>query len=113
MAPLQMKTGTGDMQFIVYEYKLVSHYKMFVDVQSDIVDTPGRRMVIPLIESHNLSEKVSHSLFPVVNINGNDHRVMTTELTSVSETVMGNVTADICTNADIIKNAINLMFWGV
>ncbi len=113
MALLQMKTGTGDMQFIVYEYKRASHYKMFVDVQSDIVDTPGRRMVIPLIESHKLSEKVSHSLFPVVNINGNDYRVMTTELTSVAETVMGDISADIIADTDSIKNAINLMFWGV
>ncbi|MEX9216917.1 CcdB family protein [Providencia rettgeri] len=56
---------------------------------------------------------MSHSLFPVVNINGNDYRVMTTELTSVSETVMGNVSADISADADSIKNAINLMFWGV
>lgn len=86
---------------------------MFVDVQSDIVDTPGRRMVIPLIESHKLSEKVSHSLFPVVNINGNDYRVMTTELTSVAETVMGDISADIIADTDSIKNAINLMFWGV
>ncbi|WP_272662680.1 type II toxin-antitoxin system toxin CcdB [Providencia sp. PROV111] len=101
------------MQFIVYEYKRVSHYKMFVDVQSDIVDTPGRRMVIPLIESHNLSEIVSHLLFPVVKINDNDYRVMTTELTSVSGTVMGEVIADISADADTIKNAINLIFWGI
>lgn len=37
---------------------------MFVDVQSDIVDTPGHRMVIPLIESHHLSEIVNSSRFP-------------------------------------------------
>lgn len=47
-APLQTKTGTGEMQFKVYTYKRESRYRLFVDVQSDIVDTPGRRMVIPL-----------------------------------------------------------------
>lgn len=52
------------MQFIVYEYKRVSHYKTFVGVQSNIVDTPGRRIVIPLIESHHLSEIVNSSQFP-------------------------------------------------
>lgn len=28
------------MQFTVYEYKLESHYRLFVDVQSDIIETP-------------------------------------------------------------------------
>lgn len=35
------------MQFKVYTYKEESRYRLFVDVQSDIIDTPGRRMVIP------------------------------------------------------------------
>ncbi|VEC46296.1 plasmid maintenance protein CcdB [Klebsiella aerogenes] len=34
------------MQFKVYAYKRESRYRLFVDVQSDIIDTPGRRMVI-------------------------------------------------------------------
>ncbi len=59
------------MQFIVYEYKRASHYKMFVDVQSDIIETQGRRMAIPLIESCHLSEKVNSSLFPLVQLLSN------------------------------------------
>ncbi len=31
------------MQFKVYTYKRESRYRLFVDVQSDIIDTPGRR----------------------------------------------------------------------
>lgn len=101
------------MQFIVYEYKRASHYKMFVDVQSDIIETPGRRMVIPLIESHHLSEKVNSSLFPLVCIDGESYRVMTTELSSVSASVTGKIIADLSNDADALKNALNLMFWGV
>ncbi len=66
-------------------------------------------MQIPLIESHNLSEIVSNSLFLV----GNDYSVVPTELISVFETMIGNVTTDISDDEDIIKNAINLMFWGI
>ncbi|PHM30582.1 type II toxin-antitoxin system toxin CcdB [Xenorhabdus szentirmaii] len=98
------------MQFIVYEYKRASHYKMFVDVQSDIIDTPGRRMVIPLIESRHLSEKVNSLLFPLVRVNDEDYRVMTTELSSVSVNVIGEVITDVSSAADAIKNAINLIF---
>ncbi|ADM96766.1 type II toxin-antitoxin system toxin CcdB [Dickeya dadantii] len=101
------------MQFIVYEYKRASHYKMFVDVQSDIVDTPKRRMVIPLIETHHLSEKVNKTLFPQIRIEGEDYRLMTTELSSVPVEVIGEVIADLGDYADEIKDAINLMFWGI
>ncbi|MFJ5409120.1 type II toxin-antitoxin system toxin CcdB [Pectobacterium punjabense] len=101
------------MQFIVYQYKRVSHYKMFVDVQSDIVETPKRRMVIPLIESHHLSEKVNKTLFPLIRIDGEDYRLMTTELSSVSVEVIGEEIADLGEYADEIKDAINLMFWGI
>lgn len=101
------------MQFIVYQYKRASHYKIFVDVQSDIVETPKRRMVIPLIESHHLSEKVNKTLFPLIGIDGEDYRLMTTELSSVPVEVIGEVIADLGNYADEIKDAINLMFWGI
>lgn len=86
---------------------------MFVDVQSDIVDTPKRRMVIPLIETHHLSEKVNKTLFPQIRIEGEDYRLMTTELSSVPVEVIGEVIADLGDYADEIKDAINLMFWGI
>ncbi|MEI7146171.1 type II toxin-antitoxin system toxin CcdB [Pectobacterium brasiliense] len=101
------------MQFIVYQYKRASHYKIFVDVQSDIVETPKRRMVIPLIESHHLSEKVNKTLFPLIRIDNEDYRLMTTELSSVPIEVIGEVIADLGNYADEIKDAINLMFWGI
>lgn len=101
------------MQFIVYGYKRASHYQMFVDVQSDIVETPKRRMVIPLIEGHHLSEKVNRTLFPLIRINGEDYRLMTTELSSVPVEVIGEVIADLGEYANEIKDAINLMFWGI
>ena len=101
------------MQFIVYQYKRASHYKMFVDVQSDIVETPKRRMVIPLIEAHHLSDKVNKTLFPQLRINDENYRLMTTELSSVPVEVIGEVIADLSHSADELKNAINLMFWGI
>ncbi|QRN37482.1 type II toxin-antitoxin system toxin CcdB [Pectobacterium carotovorum] len=101
------------MQFIVYKYKRSSHYRMFVDVQSDIVETPKRRMVIPLIEAHHLSEKVNKTLFPQIRIDGENYRLMTTELSSVPVEVIGEVIADLGDYADEIKDAINLMFWGI
>lgn len=101
------------MQFTVYEYRRESAYTMFVDVQSDIVETPERRMVIPLVEARHFSAKVSPALFPVIQVSGIDYRLLTTELASVNVRFFGEVLGDVSPDAEAIKNALNLMFWGV
>ncbi len=70
-------------------------------------------MVIPLIEAHPLSEKVNKTLLPQIRIDSEDYRLMTTELSSVSVEVIGEVIADLSDYADGIKDALNLMFWGI
>ncbi|MGE5989794.1 type II toxin-antitoxin system toxin CcdB [Klebsiella michiganensis] len=101
------------MQFKVHAYKRESRYRLFVDVQSDMIDTPGRRMVIPLISAHLLSDKVSRELYPVVHAGDESYRMMTTDMASVPVSVIGEEMADLSHRENDIKNAINLMFWGV
>lgn len=107
---LPMRTGTGEMQFKVYTYKRESRYRLFVDVQSDIIDTPGRRMVI-LASARLLSDKVSRELYPVVHVGDESWRMMTTDMASVPVSVIGEEVADLSHRENDIKNAINLMFW--
>lgn len=96
--------------FVVYEYKRENHYRLFFYVQSDIIETPGRCMFFPLMVSRHFSQKVNRQLFPVISLNREEYRVMTTNLFCVSASVTGN--ADISMNAEAI-NALKLMFWGV
>lgn len=70
-------------------------------------------MVIPFIESHHLSEKVNKTLSPQIRIDGEDYRLMTTELSSVPDEVIGEAIADLGDYADEIKDAINLILWGI
>ena len=84
-----------------------------VDVQSDIIDTPGRRMVIPLASARLLSDKVSRELYPVVHVGDESWRMMTTDMASVPVSVIGEEVADLSHRENDIKNAINLMFWGI
>lgn len=102
------------MQFIVYQYKRKeSKYSLLIDVQSDIIETPGRRMVIPLIEAYHFSNKVSHHLFPIVQIEHKDYRLLTTELSSVPENAIGEKISDVAQWSSDIKDALNLLFWGI
>ncbi len=63
-------------------------------------------MVIPLIGSHYLSEKMNKMWFPLIRIDNDHYRLMTTE-------VIGEAIADLGEYANEIKDAINLMFWGI
>ncbi|HDW7644731.1 TPA: CcdB family protein [Escherichia coli] len=72
------------MQFKVYIYKRESRYRLFVDVQSDIIDTLGRRMVISLASAHLLSDKVSLELYSVVHV-GDE---ITTDMANVPLSVL-------------------------
>ncbi|MDC9604363.1 type II toxin-antitoxin system toxin CcdB [Xenorhabdus griffiniae] len=102
------------MQFIVYQYKRKeSKYSLLVDVQSDIIETPGRRMVIPLVEAYHFSNKVNRHLFPIVQIEHKDYQLLTTELSSVSENVIGEKISDVTQWSSDIKDALNLLFWGI
>lgn len=100
------------MQFKVYTYKRESRYRLFVDVQSDIM-TRRRRMVIPLASARLLSDKVSRELYPVVHVGDESWRMMTTDMASVPVSVIGEEVADLSHRENDIKNAINLMFWGI
>ncbi|HGS4300146.1 TPA: CcdB family protein, partial [Klebsiella pneumoniae] len=62
---------------------------------------------------HHLSEKVNQQLFPVVSVNGKEYRAVTSELSGVSVSVIGDAVADLSHEANAIKNALNLMFWGI
>lgn len=97
------------MQFKVYIYKRESRYRLFVDVQSDIIDTLGRRMVISLASAHLLSDKVSRELYSVVHV-GDE---ITTDMANVPLSVIGEEVADLRHRENGIKNSINLMFWGI
>ncbi|KGT87423.1 MULTISPECIES: CcdB family protein [Enterobacterales] len=101
------------MQFDVYEYKRTSHYQLFVDVQSNILDTPGFRMAIPLVDASLLSEKVSKELLPIVQLNGTAYRLKTDDVVSVSKSVFGDKVGSLAIYETEIKDAINILFWGV
>ncbi|EBA7283783.1 type II toxin-antitoxin system toxin CcdB [Salmonella enterica] len=101
------------MQLKVYACKRESRYRLFVDVQSDIIDTSGRRMVIPLASARLLSDKVSRELYPVVRIGDESYRLITTDMARVPAAVTGEEVADLSYRGNDIQNAISLMFRGV
>ncbi|EAX3650599.1 CcdB family protein (plasmid) [Salmonella enterica subsp. diarizonae] len=92
--------------------------KCFIDLKTIcylgiLIDTPGRRMAVPLVSARLLSGKVPRDLYPVRHIGDEPYRLLTTDMTSVPATVIGEEVADLSLRENNIKNAINLMFRGI
>ncbi|MGS9235602.1 CcdB family protein, partial [Salmonella enterica subsp. enterica serovar Infantis] len=68
---------------------------MFGDGQSELGDSPGRRMVIPVASARLLSVKVSRDLYPVVHIWYESWRLLTTYMASVRGCFFGEEVAEL------------------
>ncbi|UAC67527.1 CcdB family protein [Klebsiella pneumoniae] len=101
------------MQFKVYAYKeraaIVCSW--MCRVTSSI--PPATWMVIPLASAWLLSEGFPVNLYPVVHIGDESYRLMTTDMAQRHVLRHGEEVADLSHRENDIKNAINLMFWGI
>lgn len=70
-------------------------------------------MAIPLVDASLLSEKVSKELLPIVQLNGTAYRLKTDDVVSVSKSVFGDKVGSLAIYETEIKDAINILFWGV
>lgn len=78
----------------------------------EIIDTPGRRMAVPLVSARLLSDRVPRDLYPVMHVGDEPYRLLTTDMASVPASVIGEEVADLSLQENDIRNAINLMFRG-
>lgn len=98
------------MQFDVYPHINGTKYPYLVEVQSYLIETPGRLMVVPLARPSEF--KGTGELYPQVLVNGIKYRVVTTDVSSVTMKALGDKVGDVRQYEEIIKNAIFRLFWG-
>ena len=101
------------MQFMAYKNTgKPTAYPYLLDVQSDIIGRRNTRVVIPLFPAGNYIGPRSEQLTPMLNLEGEDFVLMTHELASIPEHVLG---CEFCSAADYentIKSALNFLFYG-
>lgn len=82
-----------------------------LDVQSDFVDLPGTRVVVPLLPVAGTPPAISR-LLPVFIV-GDDKFVMATHLISaVPSDMLKNVRGDLSLHRDEITAALDMLFQG-
>ncbi|WNN48712.1 CcdB family protein [Siccibacter colletis] len=101
------------MQFQVYRNGSGNkRYPYLIGVQSDLVDVLSTRVVIPLIPASMAEKPLPARLNPVIQIDGEDYFVMTSEMASVSKTAMGDWTCSAMPWRTQIKSGMDFLFDG-
>lgn len=101
------------MQYTVYRHSGNSQdYPYLLDVQSDIIDALKTRLVIPLFPVSKLRSKQPVRLCPVLEIEGREYLVMTHEMASVRQTLLGGEVVNVEHHRKTIKDAIDFLIDG-
>lgn len=84
-----------------------------LDVQSDLLDGLGSRMVIPLRSlKHFPKVKLSNRLTPVLRIEGDDYLLETPKMGAVPQRVLKSPVASLAEEQSQIIAAVDFLFQG-
>ncbi|AIR06406.1 cytotoxin [Cedecea neteri] len=102
------------MQFTVYKNTgRPTAYPYLLNVQSNIIGRRNTRVVIPLFPAENYKGPRTDKLTPSINLAGEDFIVMTHELASIPERVLGAEHCSAAEHENTIKAALNFLFYGI
>ncbi|MFQ5344370.1 MAG: CcdB family protein [Mariprofundus sp.] len=83
-----------------------------LDVQADLLDILGTRVVIPLHTLESLSKPLRH-LNPVLEVDGEKLVLSTVELAGVSVAILGEPAGNVRSHRDDIITALDFVFTGI
>lgn len=84
-----------------------------LDVQSDLLDGLGSRMVIPLRSlEHYAKVKLPTRLTPVLQVNGKDYLLETPKMGAVPQRILQTSLASLADDQDEITGALDFLFQG-
>lgn len=83
-----------------------------LDVQSDLLDVIGSRVVIPVVPE-SLAPRPSKALNPIVEVAGARHVMVTQSLSAIPARLLRHPVANLSARAEEITRALDLLFQGV
>lgn len=104
-------------QFTVYrnrnEYTR-SVYPLLLNVQSDLIEETGTRVVVPMVPAGGRKRApVISSLAPVVEVNGKPHVLVVPLLAAIELADLGPAEADLSDERTAIMAALDLLISGI
>ncbi len=99
-------------RFDVYRMRVQTDVPLVVDVQADLLDALGTRVVVPLVPLANAEHEVAARLKPIVDIIGKPHVLMTTDLSAIPNSALGERVASVEQYRQTIVDALDFLFQG-
>jgi len=101
-------------QFDVYENNNPETSRLFpflLDVQADILENIPTRVVVPLLVKSAVNKPIP-VLNPVLEVQGAEVIVSTTQLVGINARLLGNKVCSMKDKRDVIITALDLLFTG-
>ena len=99
-------------RFDVYRLKVETAVPLVVDVQADLLEILRTRVVVPLLPFVEAEQEVAARLKPIIDIAGDDHVLMTTDLGALPSVALGERVASVEQHRQIITDALDFLFQG-
>ena len=104
-------------QFVVYRNRNAATravYPLLLNVQSDLIEETGTRVVAPLVPmSRSRKPPAISALAPVVPVNGKPHALLVPLLAATEVVDLGAVEADLSHERSAIMAALDLLISGI
>jgi len=102
-------------QFSVYRNKnprTKAVFPFLLDVQSDLLEPLGTRVVVPLTKAPGLTKKPVSHLTPEISFNGDRYVLMTPQLAGISRADIGPLAGTLADERQTILAALDFLLTG-
>lgn len=89
-------------------------YPLLLDVQTDLLEGLGTRVVIPLAPASAATKRATlQNLTPLCTVEGKDYLIVTPQLAGIAAKELGPAIADLSGDRQTILAALDLLFTGI
>jgi toxin CcdB len=103
-------------QFAVYKNKNAAtraRFPLLLDVQSDLLDPLGTRVVVPLTAAGPARLRAMQTLTPLLAVEGKDYLMLTPQLAGVAVRDLGQIVANAAVQRGEIVAALDFLIYGI
>jgi toxin CcdB len=86
---------------------------LLLDVQTNLLESLGTRVVVPLCNLTQLEGKPVRTLMPVLEIEGDSYVMLTPQLAGIRRSQIGPLVADLTAQRDRILAALDILITGI
>lgn len=100
-------------QFTVHRDRQRPRGALLLDVQSDLIEGLGSRVVVPLVLAEKRRIKPARILMPEFTIDGKRYLMLTPQLAGIAAAELGEQVASLKDHRDAIIKALDMLITGI